>query len=331
LKNFKHPDFEAESEVKKYIKGIKDPKKTISQVFEHLDENNDNSDYEKDDMKANTIQVSKDVAAGNRNSVDYRAKSIDSRKNTLQMIANVSRKNTNNSKIEVKPEKLNDLDEKSYKCNSVQLKSIDMRNNLLKDKNNPTKVLKNDIDFKLDENDGYIEPNLRSSLINQEDERDDRDDNYYIHPNSLSKQNEKNNNPLAVSHDDFKPRSSLVNMSFKLDKQDLGEVEYRQEMNRKIIETEKRLLEIESNTKKKLEELVSQVKVYIPINFNSYVKPQEQKQNTIYDNIDQNYCVNVMDSNILQNPGFRGDTNKSVFKKKNKVISQPEQYQRRTQ
>jgi hypothetical protein len=326
------PDLEVESEVKKYIKGIKDPKKKISQVFEHLDEHNDSSDNEKN-IKANTIQTTKDLVNGSRfNSVDYKAKSTDARKNSLQMIANASRKNTSNSKIEIKADKINSIDDKSYKSNSVQIKSIDMRNKVLKDRydvEDASKDMRNDIDFKLDENEGSIENCFRSSIINRDEDREEYD---YIDPSPLTKISEQNDNQLTISHDNFKPKSSLINMSFKLDRQESGEAEYRQEVSRKIFETEKRLMEIEANTKRKLEELVSQVKVYIPINFNSYVKPQE-KQITTYDNVDQNYCVNVIDANsILQNPntGFRGDTNKPAFKRKGKVISQAEPINRRT-
>ncbi len=315
-------DFEAESEVKKYIKGIKDPKKKISKVFEHLEELEDSC--EEKDLKANTIQTSKDLPISKRlSSMDLKVKSTDSRKSTMQLIANVSRKNTNNSKIEVKAS--DDKDDRSYKCNTVEVKSIDMRNKLLNSRVDIGKVskdLRNENDFKLDGNDESAEPVLRSSILNRYDDREDYD---LIDPSPIT----RIDNDLAASHDNFQPKSNIMNLF----KQEFEEPGFKNDVTRRISETEKRLLEIEANAKKKLEELVSKVKVYIPINFNSYVKQQDGKANTAYDNSEQNYCVNVLDANsLLQNPstGFRGDTNKTAFRSKSKP-TQPEVNQRRTQ
>jgi hypothetical protein len=326
-------DFDAESEVKKYIRGLKEPKKKFSKVFEHLDEQIDETDNERD-MKANTIQLSKDLIINKRvSSMDLKSNNLDSHKSTMQMAANVSRKNTNISKIEIKNDKALEFDDKSYKCNTVEVKSINMMSkipNLRFGEVKGIKDISNENDFKLDENEGYQEI-LNDNMINREEDYRDEDD--FIDPSPMTKKSEKYNNSLAISHDNFNPKNNLMNLSFKLDKQEFNEREYKYEMSRKIAETEKRLQEIEANAKRKLEELVSQVKVYIPINFNSYIKPQE-KQNPIYDNVEQNYYVNVIDANtILQNPtsGFRGDTNKAVFRKKSKAVVQPDPYQRRTQ
>jgi hypothetical protein len=204
------------------------------------------------------------------------------------------------------------------------MKSIDMRSKIFNSRYDGIRTfkdIKNEIDFNLDGNEGSLEPCLRSSMVNRDEDNSKEDET--IDPTLITK-----DNILAASYENFNPKNNLINLSFK---QDMGEMEYQQEMSKRIQQTERRLQEIEANARKKLDDLVSQVKVYIPINFNSYVKPQE-KQSIVYDNSDQNYCVNVFDANTILNPnsGFRGDTNKAVFRKKSKAMVQPETYQRRT-
>jgi hypothetical protein len=87
---------------------------------------------------------------------------------------------------------------------------------------------------------------------------------------------------------------------------------------KKLIDTENKLLEIELNSKKKLEELASQVKVYIPINFTSYVKPPSKPHLNIETyKVDNNLNYNIIDPAVINNPQqiknkiLRGDSRKA--------------------
>jgi hypothetical protein len=108
------------------------------------------------------------------------------------------------------------------------------------------------------------------------------------------------------------------------------------EVSRKTIELEKRIIEIEHNAKKKLEELTAQLKIYIPsINFNPYVKrtekneklPQVNVENLIYnDNGGQSFSLNIMDPNaMLANTVFSTSGTKKFLpsQKKSGTSQQP--------
>jgi hypothetical protein len=87
------------------------------------------------------------------------------------------------------------------------------------------------------------------------------------------------------------------------------------DVDKRTYELEKRIIEIEHNAKKKLEELTAQLKLYIPsINFNPYVKRTDKNdklpqvgqvnvENLIYNNnTGQNFALNMVDStNIINN------------------------------
>lgn len=87
--------------------------------------------------------------------------------------------------------------------------------------------------------------------------------------------------------------------------------DFKKEVTKKMSFTEKKLLEMEHYAKKKLEELAGQVKNYIPINFNAYVKnfdalkqinAEGSKQSSTSDNdkiIEKNVCVNIIDPFII--------------------------------
>jgi hypothetical protein len=89
---------------------------------------------------------------------------------------------------------------------------------------------------------------------------------------------------------------------------------------KKLADTENRLYELENNSRKKLEELASQVKVYIPINFNvkqSDNKPQINIETYKTDNNNNQVNYNILDPALITNPQstknrvLRGDSRKS--------------------
>jgi hypothetical protein len=117
-------------------------------------------------------------------------------------------------------------------------------------------------------------------------------------------------------------RYSAVNTAEMLNPLAVNNIKY--EVTKKTTELEKRIIEVEHNAKKKLEELTAQLKIFIPsINFNPYVKrnekndkldklPQLNVENLIYhNNAGQNFSLNIMDpsslinTTVYSNPGTR--------------------------
>jgi hypothetical protein len=117
--------------------------------------------------------------------------------------------------------------------------------------------------------------------------------------------------------------------------------EFKKDFNKKILQTEKKIMEMEHYAKKKFEELAAQIKNYIPINFNPYVKKFDSQLSIVaggnvigggnmlnnnqsnlssnklplmgmnVENIiindncgGQNFSVNIMDPNIIKNAEY---------------------------
>jgi hypothetical protein len=90
--------------------------------------------------------------------------------------------------------------------------------------------------------------------------------------------------------------------------------DFKKDFNKKMISNDKKALEIEHYTKKKLEELASQIRHFIPISFNAYVRSKNYETSSnsklphvnveniiINDNYaTNNYSVNIMDPKIIK-------------------------------
>jgi hypothetical protein len=98
---------------------------------------------------------------------------------------------------------------------------------------------------------------------------------------------------------------------------------FKYEVCKKTTDLERRIIEVEHNAKKKLEELTAQLKIFIPsINFNPYVKrtektekidklPQVNVENLIlHNNAGPNFSLNIMDPSSLINTVYSNQVSK---------------------
>lgn len=146
----------------------------------------------------------------------------------------------------------------------------------------------------------------------------------------------------TVSHVRNVGKSPSNIKSFVSDFRDLNEsfTDFKRECNKKITCTEKRLIEMEHHAKKKLEELTQQIKNFIPINFNPYVKNYDSQkiqinnssdnQQQLYDN-PQRMAVNVIDpSTVFKNIDSVNSNNTNKWMPKNIITIKPKKQEARS-
>jgi hypothetical protein len=306
---------DAESEVKKYINGTKDEK---NQMYDNLEEEVVYT-FSEMDSKDRKIKSTTDLM-NIKNDRTKPPKSSKTVKNNLVKISDSKSKlRTNSVKNEIKLI-IRDTSSEARKLKSSKSNTEHDRVRTASDSN---RFIRDKLNISND-NKPNISPDNNDSQSSSIEKKKEMSKTTYIKGAferiEEKRKNEEYDSEGGTSEDEDDAKIIRMKKTEYNDMEVVSVAKYEQ-LVKKIADTETRLYEIEQNAKKKLDELATQVKVYIPINFTSYVKPNIEKQINIetYKNESnqQNMNYNILDPSMIQNPqqnktkALRGDSRKS--------------------